>query len=746
MAACRRWLLTISTSVVSLSALVANVGCGGGSSVAPKTLKSVSVSPTSATIAIGATQQYAATAIYSDGSTVTVTSGASWSASPGSIANINGSGLASGASPGSAVVSATYSGMSGTSNLAVSPPTLESIAVAPSSGTVQVGSTLQFSATGSYSDGSTVDITSSASWSTGNSNIATIDSSGLAAGVGGGTTSVSASLSNVTGAGTLTVTAPPPVLQSVLTWHMDGQRTGLNPNEQLLSPASVNPNSFGKLFSYLVDGYMYAEPLLASSLNVNGTVRNVVFAATENDSVFAFDADNFGNGSPLWQVSLLQSGETPLTKGPIQPFEGISSTPVIDANSNTIYVVSAQAQPGAGTTSFRLNALDLMTGAQKFGGPVTIQAQVPGSNPSGQNGIVYLTTACVQRAALLLAGGTVYIGFGGCPTGWLLAYDAQSLAQTGVFNSSPNLAGEGQYASAGGVWMGGGGPAVDGNGYVYVTTGNGPWDGQTAWSDSVLKFSNDGKLQLLDYFTADDYHYMDCADADLASGGLLLIPGSTQALAGGKMGKLYLVDTTNLGREQEGDAGATQTIAGLLTNEGFDPYSKSCTDSEGTWTADVNNYELFSTPTFFNGSVYVGLTPTSTAIPTDIVQLQYSGTLSLSFDSVPALQVGSNGGTGFISANGNANGVLWLLDHGNPIQNQNPGDPPPSNAILRAYDPSDIGNSELYDSSMNSGDSPGYGIKFTSPIVANGKVYLGTAHDLPSVQNPRGELDVYGSK
>ncbi|HVM91314.1 MAG TPA: Ig-like domain-containing protein [Terriglobales bacterium] len=747
MPARRRWLLTVSTSVFSISALITTGGCGGSASSAPnKSLRSVSVSPSSATVAVGGTQQFLAIATYSDGSTATVTSQASWTASPQSVAVVSASGLASGDSAGASVVSATFNGVAGDANLQVSPPALKSIAISPSIGAIQVGGTLQFSATGSYSDGSTSDLTSTAAWSTGNSNIASIDAAALATAVSSGTTSVTAALSNVSGNATLTVTAPPPVAQSVFTWHMDGQRTGLNSNEQLLSPANVNKKSFGKLFSYLVDGYLYAEPLLVSNLNINGTVRNVVFVATENDSVFAFDADNYGDGTPLWQVSLLQSGETPITKGPIQPFEGVSSTPVIDPDSNTLYVVSTQAQTTQGTTSFRLNALDLTSGAQKFGGPVTIQAQVPGTNPSGQNGIVTLTTKCIQRAALLLSGGSIYIGFGGCPTGWLLAYDDQSLTQTGVFNSSPNLAGEGQYASAGGVWMGGGGPATDANGYVYITTGNGPWDGQTAWSDSVLKFSNDGKLQLSDYFTPADYHYMDCNDADLASGGLMLIPGSTQALAGGKMGRLYLLDTNNLGHEQDNDAGATQVVPGLLTNEGFNPYSNSCTDSQGTWTAQVNSYELFSTATYFNGFVYTGLTPTATAIPTNIVQLQYSGTLSLSYDSTPALQLGSNGGTSFISANGNSNGVLWLLDHGNPVQNQNQNDPPPSNAILRAYDPADIDNTELYDSSMNSVDMAGYGIKFTSPIVANGKVYIGTAHDLPTVQNPLGELDVYGGK
>jgi hypothetical protein len=554
---------------------------------------------------------------------------------------------------------------------------------------------------------------------------------------------VAASLSGINGDASLMVTAPSSGAANVLMWHYDAQRTGLNPNEVSLSPASVTPQSFGKLFSYLLDGYEYGQPLLVSNLAINGGTHNVVFAATENDSVYAFDADNFGSGTPLWQVSLLLAGETPMTDGPIQPNQGVTSTPVIDLASNTVYVVSTQTLTSTGASTFRLNALDITTGAQMAGSPLTIQASVPGTNSDSVNGVVSLNTSCVQRAALLLANGTVYIGFGGCHSGWLLAYSEQTLAQTGVFNASPNLNGEGAYASAGGVWMGGGGPAADATGNIYITTGNGPWDGQTAWSDSVLKFSP--QLQLVDYFTPDDYQYMDCNDADLASGGLLLIPGSTEALAGGKTGKLYLVNTTNLGEEQANDAGATQTVAGLLTDQGLDPYPTSCTDTAGTWSTDVNSYEIFSTAAYFNGSVYVGITPTATAVPVGIIQLQYSETLTLGLDSLPAMQPGSNGATAFISANGTANGILWMIDHGEPIQNQDPNIAAPTAAILRAYDAGNL-TSELYNSGINAGDAPGYGIKFTSPIVANGKVYIGTAHDLASVPNPEGELDVYGSK
>jgi hypothetical protein len=611
-----------------------------------------------------------------------------------------------------------------------------------------VGATQQFTATANYSDGTTANVSSTASWTDVPTTVATTNSSGLATGVTAGSTMVAASLSGISGNASLTVGATVSGVANVLMWHYDAQRTGLNPNESSLSPASVTPQTFGKLFSYLLDGYEYGQPLLVSNLTINGGTHNVVFAATENDSVYAFDADSYGNGTPLWQVSLLHSGETPMTDGPIQPNQGVTSTPVIDLTSNTVYVVSTQTPTSGGASTFRLNALDITTGKQKFGGPVTIQASVSGTNSDSVNGVVSLNTSCVQRAALLLANSTIYIGFGGCHSGWLLAYGAQSLAQTGVFSASPNQNGEGAYASAGGVWMGGGGPAADDSGKVYITTGNGPWDGLTSWGDSVLKFGP--QLQLLDYFTPDDYRYMNCNDADLASGGLMLVPGGTEALVGGKTGKLYLVNTTNLGKEQANDAGATQTVPGVLTDQGFDPYPNSCTDvpgypGAGTWTTDVNSYEIFSTPSYFNGSVYIGITPTATTIPVGIIQFQYAGTLTAGLESLPAMQMGSNGATAFISANGTTNGILWMIDHGEPLQNQDGSGVAPTAGILRAYDAENL-TSELYDSGMNTADAPGYGIKFTSPIVANGKVYIGTGHDLTSVTNARGELDVYGAK
>jgi hypothetical protein len=484
-----------------------------------------------------------------------------------------------------------------------------------------------------------------------------------------------------------------------------------------------------------VDGYAYAEPLLMSNITIKGAVHNVVYVATEHDSVYAFDADSVDSGAPLWQVSLLKSGETPVTGSDILPYLGVTSTPVIDAASKTIYVVSSQKSSSAGST-YRLNALDITTGAQKFGGPVTIHASVPGTNSTNVNGTVSLPGSCIQRAALLLANGNVYLGYGNCHSGWLLSYNATSLAQNGVFNSSPNIDGEGTYGGAGGVWMGSGGPIADSAGNVYVSTGNGPWDGKTAYGDSILKFSPTLKLE--DYFTPYNYAYLNCNDVDLASGGILMIPGTSNIVGGGKGGKLYMVNTANLGKEQANDAGAVQTI--FFESDLISPYSSSCTDASGTHTSQSNSYEIFGTSAYYNGSIYLGVTPTTATAPAGIREFVYSGKLSYGAETKPNIQENTRGTTPFISSDGNADGILWMIDTGIPLQQGTS-----TKSTLRAYDANDLGT-ELYNSSENSADVPGYGIKFTSPIVANGKVYINTGHDLTTVTNPRGELDVYGLK
>jgi hypothetical protein len=323
-----------------------------------------------------------------------------------------------------------------------------------------------------------------------------------------------------------------------------------------------------------------------------------------------------------------------------------------------------------------------------------------------------------------------------------LSYDAQSLAQTGVFNASPNIDGEGTYGGAGGIWMGSGGPVADSAGNVYVSTGNGPWDPtQGSYGDSILKFSP--TLQLLDYFTPQEYDYMNCEDSDLAAGGLMMIPGSGQIVGGGKMGKLYLVNTSNLGQEHANDTGAAQSI--FVEQGVISPYSSSCTDNRPALNtphpATINPYEIFGTAAYFNGSIYIGVTPTST-IPTGVRHFQYSaGQLIAQEYASPSIQRNTRGTTPFISANGNSDGILWMIDEGQPL-----GASSPTNATLRAYDAQNL-SSVLYDSNQNSTvDQPGYGIKFSSPIVANGRVYISTGHDLTTATNPKGEIDVYGLK
>ncbi len=363
------------------------------------------------------------------------------------------------------------------------------------------------------------------------------------------TTTYTATASNggtpVVSSATVTVTNPPPPSSvSVPTWHGDNARSGLNANETILTPTNVASGKFGRLFSYLVDGYIYAQPLYVSNLTINGAKHNVVFVATEYDSVYAFDADDSSVGQ-LWKTPLLQAGETPLAGGNPKPWIGVTATPAIDMSSSTMYVVSAQKT--ASGNNFRLHALDILTGQEKSGSPVVINASVPSSIAPG--GVMQLTTSCLSRASLLVTSTSVVFGMGGCGPGWVLAYNKSTLKQTGALNTSPNIAGYGQYPGAGGVWMGGAGPAADSAENIYVTTGDGPYDGNSSWGVSALKLKNTD-LSLLDSFTPGDQPYLWCRDSDLAAGGVSVAPGGTQIMVGGKAGIVYLLNTGNMGKMQ----------------------------------------------------------------------------------------------------------------------------------------------------------------------------------------------------
>ncbi len=547
------------------------------------------------------------------------------------------------------------------------------------------------------------------------------------------TATASNGTSTASSSATVTVTNPPPPSSvSVPTWHGDNARSGLNANETILTPTNVASGKFGRLFSYLVDGYIYAQPLYVSNLTINGAQHNVVFVATEYDSVYAFDADDSSVGQ-LWKTSLLQAGETPLAGGNPKPWIGITATPAIDMSSSTIYVVSEQKT--ASGNNFRLHALNILTGQEKSGSPVVIQASVPSTLPSS-GGKLTLTTSCLSRASLLVTSTSVVFGMGACGPGWVLSYDKSTLKQTGMLNTSPNIAGYGQYPGAGGVWMGGAGPAADSAENIYVTTGDGPYDGSSSWGVSALKLKNTD-LSLLDSFTPADQPYLWCRDSDLAAGGVSVVPGGSQVMVGGKAGIVYLLNTGNMGKQQTGDAGAAQWFFW----GGGQYLGPQCTDGSGNLVPQgyIAPYQLFSTGAWFNGSVYIG------ADPGPIRQFIYAGGKltpgTVSPQTSNEYQAGIMGTTPFISANAGTNGVVWTIDHGAPLQDSQ--NPTPSSAVLHAYDATNLAN-ELYNSSTNGADMAGYGIKFTSPIVANGKVFVGTGHDPISNPNPQGELDVYG--
>ena len=746
----------VAPGTVTVTASLNGVSGTAVFTVTAKTVASITVSSNTSSIANGLTQQFTATATYSDNSTANVTSTVTWSTLSASVATINSSGLLTSDGQGTTTVTATLGGVSGSANFTVTAPALKSIKISPSSASIVYGSTQQFTATAGYTDGSTTDVSATAAWSVANTAVATIDSNGLATAVAVGSTKATAMLNGVSASAAITVTAPGSTGVNIPTWHGDTLRSGLNDNEQSLTTANVNSQTFGKLFTYSVNGYAYAQPLLMSGVTINGAVHNVLYVATETNDVYAFDADNSGaGGGLLWHKSLNQSGETPDNVGStssIYPTIGITGTPVIDPATNIMYVVSKHT-PSKGATFFRLSALDITTGNQALGGPVVISASIPTTETSEfPTGFQTLTTSCIQRTALLEAYGNIYFGFGSCHSGWMLAYDAQTLLQTGIFNSSPNLDGEGTWASAGGVWMGGGGPASNGDGYVYMTTGNGPWDGQTAFSDSILQFvpptlssSSPTTMQPASYFTPQDYQYMDCSDGDLASGGLLLIPNSNMALAGAKTARMYLVNTANLGGMQANDTGAFDTL--LFESDLSPSFSKTCTDttsSFGTLSHKIqaSSYEIYSTAAYFNGSVYQGITAEAANIPAGLRQFTLSGnTLTPSTYTAYGNDQQIRGTTPFISANGNSDGVVWMLDQNEPLGASGYS---PGIAVLRAFDPNNLGAPELYDSNMNSSDAPGYGIKFTSPIVANGKVYIATGTTLETATSQTGEIDVYG--
>ncbi|MBT9332595.1 chitobiase/beta-hexosaminidase C-terminal domain-containing protein [Paracidobacterium acidisoli] len=508
---------------------------------------------------------------------------------------------------------------------------------------------------------------------------------------------------------------------SVTTWHNDIGRTGQNLNETILTPSNVNPTQFGLLFSQPVDGQIYAQPLYLPNLTINGATHNVVFVATENDSVYAFDADSNGGSTSglLWQASMLAAahgaaaGATTIpyttVSGDIQPQYGITGTPVIDPTTNTLYVVSKSMENGSAVQ--RLHALDVTTGLEKFGGPVVLTATVTGTG-SGSSGssLTFSTLWENQRPGLLLLNGIVYIGFAahgdnGPWHGWVLSYNAATLQQTGAYCVSPNGLG-------GGFWMSGAGLAADipdsshPFGRMFIATGNGdytaakPYTNAMDYGDSVLNLDlTNGVPTVQDEFTPSDQADLDAGDGDVASGGVMLVPTQTTGsyphllVQTGKIGDLYLIN-----RDSMGGYNTTDQVV------------------QSTQYA-VGNLGVWSTPAYWNGTVYYwGRFDNLKAFPL------VNGQLTTYPIVESTEQYGFPGATPSISANGNTNGIVWSIDS-EAYSSSGP-------AILQAHLATNVATT-LYSSATNATrDNPGVAIKFAVPTIVNGKVYVGTASQL----------------
>jgi hypothetical protein len=492
------------------------------------------------------------------------------------------------------------------------------------------------------------------------------------------------------------------------TYHNDNLRTGQNVSETVLTPANVNSTQFGKLYSFPLDGIPFASPLYVANVTISGAVHNVVYVATEHDSVYAFDADGLSN-NPLWKKSFLKGGVTTVPCadiggcGDIAVEVGITSTPVIDQSTGTLYVV-AKTKEGVNTYVQRLHALDITTGAEKFGGPVVIQGSVPGAGDGSSGGTVAFNPLLEnQRPALLLSNGIVYIAWGSHNDvvpwhGWVFGYNATTLQQTLVYNDTPNGGGAG-------IWLSGGGLAADSSGNIYFVTGNGTFDANTGgadYGDSVEKITPSGTV--VDYFTPHDQAIMDSQNLDFASAGPVMLldqPGAQYPhllVIAGKTGTIYVLNRDNMGHYNAGsDNQIVESVVNAFPN---------------------GNEQLgnFSTPAYFNGWVYFS------GAHDNVKAFKFTNGLMTTAPTSTSPEIYDvRGGSLAVSANGNTNGILWVLqNNGTDPDNDTTGNP----GVLFAYDATNLGT-KLYDSTQaGTRDTFDLAPKFVVPLIANGKVFL----------------------
>jgi Immunoglobulin I-set domain len=513
--------------------------------------------------------------------------------------------------------------------------------------------------------------------------------------------------STTSSSATLTVASGTPMARGtdVATYKNDLSRSGQNLSESALTLNTVTSSTFGLLRTLPVDGRVDAQPLYASQLSVAGGSFNTVFAATEHDSVYAFDSDS---GAVLWQVSLLGAGETPSDDrgcSQVTPEIGVTSTPVIDRTAGahgTLYAV-AMSIDAQSNYHQRLHALDITTGAELLNGPIDISAAFPVTGTATSS---FDPRAYEERAALLLLNGSIYTSWtshcDGQPyAGWMITFAQSTLARNGALNVAANS------SSGPAIWMAGGGPAADASGNIYLLTANGAFEttmdangfpsGQD-FGNSFLKISGvSAGLKVLDYFTMFNEVAESNVDQDLGSGGEMLLPDlmdSTNTVrhlmvGAGKDGNIYVVDRDSMGRFNAGTNQNHQTLSGVLPG--------------GIW----------STPAYFNGTVYYG--DVSGTLKAFAIS---SASLSSTPQSQSATQFAYPGTAPSVSANGTANGIVWAHENSSP-------------AVLHAYDAANLAH-EIYNSNQAAGnrDQFGAGNKYITPMIADGKVFVGTTNSV----------------
>ena len=526
-----------------------------------------------------------------------------------------------------------------------------------------------------------------------------------------------------------------PANTAIVTYHNDPSRSGLNTNESILTTSNVNGSQFGKRVTYPVDGQIYTQPLFLPNVRINKNTYNMVFVATEHDSVYAFDADQTTVIAPLWKTSLLSSSATTVpavdlfqtySNKDISPEIGITGTPVIDPTTDILYVDSMTKENGRQYTH-QLHALDIKTGLEKPGSPITIQARVSGTGDDTSGGKISFKAAIEnQRSALLLSRGVIYISWAsfsdsGPYHGWLIGYTYNGKAfhqvTRDIYNATPN-------GQEGGIWMSGAGPAADNNGNIYLITGNGTFDldanGLDA-GDSFIKLSTKKGLNLSDYFTPFNQSCLSATDKDLGSGGPLLLPDQTNTpyphlmIGGGKEGRIYVINRDNMGHYTNDPKMVCDAPEENLTSidkvlQESPPYTVGRQFSTpGYWASTSRQWVYISGMNDNLKAFQLSndiLSPDPTSETSEI--FQFPGVIP---------SISSN-------RNSSGTGIVWIVSP--PSDCFYMGCNPHSPGVLRAYDATNLGNA-LYNSTQNSSrDRLDSYIKFSVPTIANGKVFVGT--------------------